>query len=207
MSLIGYARVSTADQDPALQHDALIKAGADPDRLFTDEASGSLRERPQLTRCLEYLRPGDTLVVWKLDRLGRSLVHLIETVTALGERGIGFRSLTEGFDTTTAGGKLLFHVLGALAEFERTIIRERTMAGLASARARGRKGGRREKLDAGQQALIRELYGDGKGRTVTALAKSFKVSRPTIYRVLELNPDSEAAAASSAIAAPSSSRR
>src|SRR5512146_3189384 len=138
--LVGYARVSTADQTPALQRDALSAAGCG--RLFTDTASGAKAERPGLDEALEFLRPGDTLVVWRLDRLGRSLRHLIETVSLLEQRGIGFRSLQESIDTTTSGGKLVFHVFGALAEFERDLIRERTSAGLLAARARGRKGGR-----------------------------------------------------------------
>lgn len=186
-SLIGYARVSTSDQDPELQHAALRNAGCL--RIFTDTASGVLTERDELRKCLDYLREDDTLVVWKLDRLGRSLPHLIDTVTALGARGVGFCSLTEGFDTTTAGGKLLFHVLGALAEFERDVLRERTIAGLAAARAQGRVGGRREKLNEQQKADVRQLWNGGKGRTVTALAKSFGVSRPTIYRALGVEPD------------------
>src|SRR5919201_955449 len=137
---IGYARVSTQDQTLDLQKDALTKAGCE--RLFSDTASGASTERKGLEQALGQLREGDTLVVWRLDRLGRSLPHLIETVTALEQRGIGFRSLTESIDTTTSGGKLIFHIFGALAEFERNLIRERTLAGLAAARARGRSGGR-----------------------------------------------------------------
>src|SRR5512143_243828 len=136
--LIGYARVSTLEQTLALQQDALTKAGCE--RLFTDTASGSLAARPGLTEALAFARPGDTLVVWRLDRLGRSLSHLIDTVALLQERGIGFKSLQEQIDTTTSGGKLIFHVFGALAEFERDLIRERTQAGLLAARARGRLG-------------------------------------------------------------------
>ena len=132
--LIGYARVSTADQTLALQQDALTKAGCD--QIFTDTASGAISERTGLEQALSHLRPGDTLVVWRLDRLGRSLRHLIDTITGLEARGIGFRSITEAIDTTTSGGKLIFHIFGALAEFERDIIRERTQAGLSAARAR-----------------------------------------------------------------------
>jgi DNA invertase Pin-like site-specific DNA recombinase len=139
-SLLGYARVSTLEQDEALQVDALRSAGCA--RVFVDKASGKLEHRPALDRLLEQLRPGDTLVVWRLDRLGRSLRHLIETVQLLDSRSAVFRSLTEAIDTSTPGGKLIFHVFGALAEFERDLIRERTMAGLAAARARGRRGGR-----------------------------------------------------------------
>jgi len=136
--LVGYARVSTQDQKPELQLDALKAAGCE--KVFVEKASGAQRERPELTAALDYVRDGDTLVVWKLDRLARSMKQLIETVEGLEEKGIGFRSLTEAIDTTTAGGKLVFHVFGALAEFERSIIRERTRAGLDAAKARGRKG-------------------------------------------------------------------
>src|SRR5512141_528014 len=138
--LIGYARVSTQDQTLDLQRDALDKLGCT--RVFTDTASGAQIERRGLEEALAFMREGDTLVVWRLDRLGRSLKHLLETVSVLEQRKIGFRSITENIDTTTSGGKLIFHVFGALAEFERDLIRERTLAGLAAARARGRKGGR-----------------------------------------------------------------
>ena len=138
--LLGYARVSTTDQDPALQLDALKAAGCV--KVFTDRASGALDSRPQLDRMLDQLRPGDTVVVWRLDKLGRSIRHLITVVEDLAERGVGFKSLTESIDTTTGGGKLVFHVFAALVEFERALIQERTNAGLAAARARGRKGGR-----------------------------------------------------------------
>src|SRR5215208_6622623 len=133
---IGYARVSTDDQNLDLQRDALTKAGCE--QIYTDQVSGTKAERKGLTDALSHLRSGDTLVVWRLDRLGRSLRHLIETVTNLHERGIGFKSVQESIDTTTSGGKLVFHIFGALAEFEREIIRERTQAGLQAARARGR---------------------------------------------------------------------
>lgn len=139
---IGYARVSTLDQTLALQRDALAKAECN--RVFTDTMSGTSSERPGLAEALDYVRAGDVLVVWKLDRLGRSLKYLIETINQLNERGIGFRSLTEQIDTTTPGGKLIFHLFGSLAEFERDLIRERTQAGLAAARARGRQGAGRE---------------------------------------------------------------
>src|SRR5512142_760064 len=141
---IGYARISTADQTINLQKDALQQAGCS--RIFTDTASGAKAERKGLDEALDYVRAGDTLVVWRLDRLGRSLRHLIETITGLASRGIGFKSITESIDTTTSGGKLIFHIFGALAEFERDIIRERTQAGLTAARARGRKGGRPKAL-------------------------------------------------------------
>src|SRR4051794_38726481 len=156
--LIGYARVSTGDQTLDLQTDALNAAGCD--RVFTDILSGVKAERPGLAEAIDYVRAGDTLVVWRLDRLGRSLPHLIETVTQLETKGIGFRSLTEQIDTTTPGGKLIFHIFGSLAEFERDLIRERTHAGLASARARGRVGGRPKKLTEKQLALAKHLYAD-----------------------------------------------
>lgn len=139
---IGYARVSTPEQDMSLQIDALERAGCS--RIFQDVASGAKAERKGLDEALAYLRPGDTLVVWKIDRLGRSLAHLVGVVEDLRSRGIGFRSLTDpGMDTTTASGALIFHIFGALAAFERELIRERTKAGLAVAAARGRRGGRR----------------------------------------------------------------
>lgn len=179
--LIGYSRVSTNDQDHALQTDALTKAGCV--KVFSDTASGTLDRRPQLDKALEYLRPGDTLVVWKLDRLGRSVKHLITTVTELGKRGVGFRSITEGFDTTTPGGKLLFHVLAGIAQFERDIISERTHAGLAAARARGQKGGRRPVMTPVKLAKAREMY-DSKQHTMAEIAETVSVSRATLYRAL-----------------------
>ncbi|HWU42706.1 MAG TPA: recombinase family protein, partial [Bdellovibrio sp.] len=138
--LVGYARVSTQEQDPALQLDALQLTGCE--RIFTEKASGAQRDRPQLQAALDYMRPGDTLVVWKLDRLARSLKQLIETVEDLQERKMGLLSLTESIDTTTSGGMLIFHIFASLAQFERAIIRERTAFGLAAARKRGRFGGR-----------------------------------------------------------------
>lgn len=179
--LIGYARISTVDQDLALQLDALGTAGCI--RVFKDTASGKLDRRPQLDACLDFLREGDTLVVWKLDRLGRSIRHLIDTVTALEERGIGFKSLTEGFDTTTPGGKLIFHVLGALAEFERNLIVERTKAGLAAARARGRKGGRPRVLTPDKIATARKLV-DAREMTMAQIAAVVGCSTATLYREL-----------------------
>jgi len=137
---VGYARVSTRDQKPELQLDALREAGCE--RIFEEKASGAQRDRPELKAALDYMRGGDTLVVWKLDRLARSMKQFVDTVEGLDKRGIGFRSITESIDTVTPGGKLVFHVFGALAEFERSIIRERTEAGLRAARDRGRLGGR-----------------------------------------------------------------
>jgi len=153
--LVGYARVSTAERDSALQLDALEVAGCW--RVFTDHASGSRGDRPELVAVLDSLRPGDTLVVWRLDRLGRSLPHLIDTVTGLRERGVEFWSVTEAVDTTTAEGRLVFHLFGALAEFERQLIRDRTLAGLAAARARGRVGGRPRSMTPGKLRLARAM--------------------------------------------------
>jgi DNA invertase Pin-like site-specific DNA recombinase len=179
--LLGYARVSTTDQQPQLQVDALTAAGCY--RVFTETASGARSDRPVLEQLLDQLRPGDTLVVWKLDRLGRSLRHLVETVTRLAERGIGFHSLQEAIDTTTPGGKLVFHVFAALAEFERDLIRERTSAGLAAARARGRHGGRPSALTGHKLQVAQEMYRSGSTR-VAAIATTLGVSRASIYRHL-----------------------
>jgi DNA invertase Pin-like site-specific DNA recombinase len=179
--LLGYARVSTADQKPALQLDALKATGCY--RVFVDKASGALDERPQLLKVLDQLRPGDTLVVWKLDRLGRSLRHLIDTISELQSRNVGFRSVQENIDTTTPGGKLIFHIFGALAEFERDLIRERTLAGLAAARARGRTGGRPPSMSAQKLAVARKMYASEE-YSVATIAKTVGVSRATIYRHL-----------------------
>lgn len=177
---IGYARVSTADQTTDPQTDRLAAAGCE--RIFVETASGALRDRPQLRACLDYLRPGDVLVVAKLDRLGRSLAHLIETVTTLDSRGIGLVSLSESIDTTTAAGRLLLHVLGAVGQFERDLIVERTQAGLAAARARGRKGGRPPKVTPEKVEAARALIASG--RTVEQAARAVGVSRATLYRHL-----------------------
>lgn len=177
--LVGYARVSTGDQNLDLQEDALKKAGCG--RLFTDTASGAQTDRPGLKEALDFIRPGDTLVVWKLDRLGRSLKHLIETVQALAAREIGFKSLQESIDTTTSGGKLIFHIFAALAEFERDIIRERTQAGLLAARARGRKGGRPRALTDKKAAMALALRQDPT-RSVQDICETLGISRATFYR-------------------------
>jgi DNA invertase Pin-like site-specific DNA recombinase len=176
--LIGYARISTHDQTLALQQDALQKAGCD--RIFTDTASGAKAVRIGLEEALNYVRKGDSLVVWRLDRLGRSLPHLITTLTDLEERGIGFKSLTENIDTTTSGGKLIFHIFGALAEFERNLIRERTTAGLAAAHARGRRGGRPNALTDKQISIAQELY--EKRHPIAEICRTFRISRTTLYR-------------------------
>lgn len=180
--LVGYARISTDDQDMSLQRDALRAAGCE--RLFEDTISGAKAERPQLVEALDFCRAGDTLVVWRLDRLGRSLTNLIELMNTLAERGISFRSLTEQIDTTTSGGKLIFHIFGALAEFERELIRERTRAGLAAARARGRTGGRPRKLaEPRKLAMAQALYDDGT-HTVADICKTLSISRATLYRAI-----------------------
>lgn len=179
--LIGYARVSTQEQNPTLQLDALRQAGCE--KIYTEKASGAQRERPELKAALDYLRAGDTLVVWKLDRLARSLRQLIETVENLHARQIGLRSLTEAIDTTTAGGKLVFHIFGALAEFERSVIRERTNAGLAAARARGKVGGRPTVLNAEDLRAVKALLRDP-NITVEQVAKRLGVAPSTLYRYL-----------------------
>jgi DNA invertase Pin-like site-specific DNA recombinase len=180
---IGYARVSTPDQKLHLQKDALRKAGCK--RIFTDVASGAQAAREGLADVLAFLRARDTLVVWKLDRLGRSLKHLIEIVTELHARQVGFRSLQEQIDTTTSGGKLVFHVFGALAEFDRDLVRDRTRAGLAAARARGRKGGRRRVMDAKKVAMAVSLL-QNPATVVADVCQTLKVSRATLYRYLPL---------------------
>src|SRR5664279_2810598 len=180
-TLIGYARVSTDDQKAELQVDALKKAGCL--KVFTDKASGSLANRPELDRMLDQLRPGDVVVVWRLDRLGWSLKNLIVLVEDLATKGVGFRSLSESIDTTTANGKLFFSIMGALAEFERDLIRERTNAGLAAARARGRIGGRPSVMNAKKIDKARKLY-DSRQHTVAEIADMLNVSVATIYRHL-----------------------
>jgi DNA invertase Pin-like site-specific DNA recombinase len=179
--LIGYARVSTYEQTLNLQKDALQKA--DCVKIFTDTASGIKTERKGLAEALDYVRNGDTLVVWRLDRLGRSLPHLITTMTALEERGIGFKSLTENIDTTTSGGKLIFHIFGALAEFERNLIRERTQAGLTAARARGKTGGRPKALTGKQLAIAMDLY--EKHHPIAEILQTIKISRASFYRAIK----------------------
>lgn len=177
---IGYARVSTGDQNLDLQEHALSAAGAA--RIFTDRVSGAATSRPGLDKVLAALATGDVLVVWRLDRLGRSLSHLITLVHDLGERGIGFRSLTEGIDTTTAQGKLVFHMMGALAEFERALISERTRAGLQAAKARGERLGRKPALIASQVEHARKLIESGE--RAADVARSLQVGRATLYRAL-----------------------
>lgn len=177
--LVGYARVSTQDQKTELQMDALKAAGCE--RVFVEKASGAQRDRPELKAALEYVRAGDAIVVWKLDRLARSLKQLIETVDDLQRREIGFRSLTEAIDTTTPGGRLIFHIFAALAEFERSIIRERTIAGLAAAKTRGRLGGRPPALREADLRVAEALLRD-QSLSVTEIAKRLGVTASTLYR-------------------------
>ena len=177
----GYARVSTIEQNEDLQQDALDRAGCD--RVFVDKASGKLEHRPALDDMLAHLRAGDTVVVWRLDRLGRSLRHLIDVVSELERRGICLRSLTESIDTSTPGGKLVFHVFGALAEFERDLIRERTQAGLAAARARGRHGGRPTVWTPEKLLTARSMHASGQ-HDVASIARVLGVSRASVYRGL-----------------------
>jgi DNA invertase Pin-like site-specific DNA recombinase len=186
--LIGYARISTQDQHLELQTDALEKAGCE--KIFTDIASGAKTERNGLEEALAYLREGDILVVWKLDRLGRSLKHLIEVVNALSEINIGFQSLQEKIDTTTSGGKLIFHIFASLAEFERDIIRERTNAGLKAARARGRIGGRPKVMDTKKICMAKSLVND-KSNSIKNICETLNVSRATLYRYLKESNKSE----------------
>src|SRR2546423_12208342 len=183
--LVGYARVSTSDQTLNLQKDALKKIGCT--KIFTDTASGAQAERKGLEEALEFLREGDTLVVWRLDRLGRSLKHLIETITNLNKRKIGFKNLTESIDTTTSNGRLIFNIFASLAEFERDLIRERTKAGLQAARARGRTGGRPKAQDPNKPkkvAMTQSLY-DNKNNTIDEICKTLNISRATLYRYIK----------------------
>ena len=180
--LIGYARVSTTDQNLDLQLDALKKAGCE--KIHEDYASGAKTDRNGLEAAIESLRKGDTLVVWKLDRLGRSLKHLIEVINALNERGIYFKSLQESIDSSTSGGKLICHVFGAVAEFERDSMRERPLAGLAAAKARGRIGGSPKKLDKRKIALGKSMMADT-SNSIEDVCKMLDVSRATLYRYLK----------------------
>jgi DNA invertase Pin-like site-specific DNA recombinase len=183
----GYARVSTLDQDASLQMDELNAYGCD--RVFVDKASGKLESRPALDAMLGQLRAGDTVVVWRLDRLGRSLRHLIDVVSDLDRRGVALTSLRESIDTSTPGGKLIFHVFGALAEFERDLIRERTEAGLAAARARGRHGGRPTVWTPEKLRTAKSMYAAG-DQDVASIARVLGVSRASVYRGLS-QPSSE----------------
>jgi DNA invertase Pin-like site-specific DNA recombinase len=172
----GYARVSTADQDPALQLDALTPTCQ---RVFVDTASGVLASRPELDALLDLVKPGDTITVWRLDRVGRSLAHLVNLVADLTRRGVHFRSLTEGLDTSSPSGRLVLHLFGAFAEFERELIRERTMAGLAAARGRGRVGGRPSMMTTEKLDVARTMLAEGHSKA--AVARTIGVSRPSLY--------------------------
>lgn len=179
--LIGYARISTDDQHLGLQRDALANAGCE--RMFEDTASGAKAERTGLTALLSSLRSGDTVVIWRLDRLGRSLKDLIYLVEQLDTAGVGLRSLQESIDTASIGGRLVFHLFGALAEFERNLIRERTRAGLSAARARGHKGGRKKRLDPEREQLALQLYHERR-HTVEEICRLMNIGRSTLYNYL-----------------------
>jgi DNA invertase Pin-like site-specific DNA recombinase len=198
--LIGYARVSRIDQNPDLQIDALNDAGCI--RIFVDKASGAIDQRPELDRLLDQLRPGDVVCTWRLDRMGRSLRHLIELIHSLEERNVGFRSLQENLDTSTPTGRLIFNVFASLAEFERDLLRERTQAGLAAARARGRVGGRPTVMTPAKLEVIRSMYASRK-HSLAAIAAAVNVSRSTVYRHLA----SAASTSVSLSAGPSSTSR
>lgn len=188
-TLIGYARVSTTDQKLDLQTDALAAAGCR--KVFADKLSGTTTTRPELDACLRYLREGDVLVVYKLDRLGRSLRHLLEVIDDLKERGIGFKSISDGIDTTTSTGRLLFSVMGSFAEFERDLIRERTNAGLKAARDRGKLGGRPTAVTAELGERIVALR--AAGSSPTAIAQELEIGRATVYRFLKAQAPAVAA--------------
>lgn len=179
--IVGYARVSTLEQDTALQLDSLDSVGCE--RVYQESCSGASKDRPELARCLEVLRAGDTLVVWRLDRLGRSLKELVSIISDLEENGIHFRSINEAIDTSSAGGKLVFHIFAALSEFERSLIQERTKAGLAAARARGRKGGRPQKMSKSDVKKAKAMLSDP-NITKTETAKHFGVTRATLNKAL-----------------------
>jgi DNA invertase Pin-like site-specific DNA recombinase len=191
--LIGYARVSTGEQDVQLQLDALKNAGCDAAHLFVDQASGARSDRPGLDACMAVLQPGDTLVVWRLDRLGRSMPHLVALVEELLRKNIGFRSLCDGaVDTTTASGELMFHIFSALAQFERRLIQERTRAGLSAARARGRKGGRKPIAPHDPRVKTAKRMHQNRDLSIKQICETLNISRPTFYRYLAL-PASESA--------------
>ena len=179
--LIGYARISTDDQNLALQHDALTAAGCE--KIYEDRISGARAERPGLALAMEVARAGDTLIVWRLDRLGRSLKDLITLAERLEQRKVGLRSLKEALDTTSSGGRLIFHMFGALAEFERDLIRERTQAGLSAARARGRLGGRPKLLTPEKRRLAVQLY-RAKEHSIAEICRLMGISKPTLYSYL-----------------------
>lgn len=190
--LVGYARVSTGNQDLDLQLDALEKSGVERKLIFTDKASGASHDRAGLDACFKRLRPGDVLLVWRLDRLGRSVRHLVTLIDQRKELGVGFRSVCDGaIDTTTPSGELIFHVFSALAKFERRLIQERTKAGIASARARGRKGGRPPmKANEPKVVLAKKLYCD-KTIRLDDICAALKMSKSTLYRYIGMRSDAE----------------
>ncbi len=184
---VGYARVSTHEQELNLQIDALIKEGCEVEVIFTDNISGANASRPGLEECLETLVSGDTLIVWRLDRLGRSMSHLINLIESLIEKGIGFKSIQDGaIDTTTASGELMFNIFSALAQFERRLIQERTHAGLKAARARGRNGGRPKIRDSNPKVQMAKEMHQKKSLPIDAICQSLSISRATFYRYLSL---------------------
>ncbi|MBX9865995.1 MAG: recombinase family protein [Burkholderiales bacterium] len=185
--LIGYARVSTQEQDLNLQLDALEKAGCSKDKIFVDKISGSKAERPGLEKCLAVIQPGDTLLVWRLDRLGRSMVHLISLIEDLRTKQIGFKSICDGaIDTTTASGELIFNIFSSLAQFERRLIQERTKAGLDAARARGRQGGRKKVEATNPKVMMAKNMHKDHGMSIDNICKTLKISRASFYRYLSL---------------------
>lgn len=185
--LVGYARVSTNEQDVQLQLDALEKAGCATSKIFIDKISGAKAERPGLEKCLSVLEAGDTLLVWRLDRLGRSMVHLITLIEELGKKGIGFRSLCDGvIDTTTASGELIFNIFSSLAQFERRLIQERTRAGLAAARARGRNGGRKKMESNHPKVQMAKRMHKDHNMKIDDICKTLKISRASFYRYISL---------------------
>ena len=185
--LIGYARVSTQEQDLNLQLDALEKAGCSKDKIFVDKISGSKAERPGLEKCLAAIQPGDTLLVWRLDRLGRSMVHLISLIEDLRSKKIGFKSICDGaIDTTTASGELIFNIFSSLAQFERRLIQERTKAGLDAARARGRQGGRKKVEATNPKVMMAKNMHKDHGMSIENICKTLKISRASFYRYLSL---------------------
>lgn len=184
--VIGYARVSTEDQNLDLQIDALKKAGCKKQNIFVDKVSGAKSERPGLNACMNSLNKGDTLLVWRLDRLGRSMPHLVSIVESLKDQDIGFRSISDGsIDTTTASGELVFNIFSSLAQFERRLIQERTRAGLAAARSRGRKGGRKAIKAEDPKVITAKKMHENKSLSITEICQSLEISRATFYRYLE----------------------
>jgi len=185
--IVGYARVSTQEQELQLQLDALEKAGCEKNKIFLDKISGAKTERPGLDRCLVELESGDTLLVWRLDRLGRSMPHLVSLIESLRVRGVGFRSICDGvIDTTTASGELIFNIFSSLAQFERRLIQERTRAGLDAARSRGRKGGRKKMENTVPKVLMAKNMHKNHGMSIDDICKTLKISRASFYRYIAL---------------------